>query len=622
MLPDFTLFKMKGYKGHLAALKKVFNREDVDEIINACDAGREGECIFRYIYNYLGCTKPVKRLWINSLTDEAIMAGISVLKDSSEYDGLFAAGYARAKADWIYGMNLSRLYGLKYNANHHVGRVKTPLLSIISERDEQIEAFEKKTYFKLVLDNGAECSRNFDSMEEAEKIKLACEGKTAIVSFVSSEEKKENRPLLYDLSLLQRDANDIYGMTAAAALKTAQSLYEKKLITYSRTDSNYISEDMMILAESIVKCLASYDKGRTDKLLKQGLNLDKRVVNNEKINDHHAIIPTNLIGRLSASELNDRESKIIKLVINRFLSALDKPYTYLEKKYEFDIGGEKFRLTQKTPIEFGWREYTSRNDKTKPTVSYFKNQLVDIGNAEIRECQTKPPAHFTESSLIAVMESIDRRIEDKELKPYVKERGLGTPATRADIIESLISAKYIQRRKRFLIATEFGRKFVSTLPEIIRSPELTAHMEQELTDIEQGRFTEEDFMSEIIENISEVISNDTSEITENNEAEMAAPIGKCPWCGSDVKEGKKAFYCSNGEDCDFFIYKHDKRIGRDYKPDEISELLEKGRVTLRGCISTKGNKYAAVFELDDSGEYVNLKFVDYVKSGGKRNKKE
>ena len=627
MIPDFKLFPLNGYGTQIAFLKKLFMRDDVTEIINACDAGREGECIFRYIYDYLGCTKPVKRLWISSLTDDAIREGMNKLLDSSELDSMFKAGFARAKSDWLFGINLSRYYSLKTNQRHKSGRVKNTVLNIIAEREAQIAAFEKKAYFKVVLDNGAECARTFDTREEAKAVANKCSGKEAIVCFALAEEKKENRPLLHSLTSLQREANETYGMTAAATLKAAQSLYEKKLLTYPRTDSNYIPEDMTDYAESVVKCLASYDKARTDKLLSQGLNFDKRVVNNAKITDHHAIIPTNLIGRLDSTELNDSEKKIVLLVINRFLSALDKPYTYLEKKFEFEVEGEIFRLTVKSPIELGWREYAKKGAEQATVPAYFKNQIVQIESAEVRDCETKPPAHFTEASLLAVMENIDRRIDDKELKTYVKERGLGTPATRAAIIEGLISAKYIYRKKKQLYITDFGRNFVSALPDNIKSPELTAHWEQELADIEQGKCGEEDFMSEIIKNVNDVIENDEApfDATENTAeaaAEQPVEIGKCPWCGSPIREGKKAFYCSNGEDCDFFIYKHDKRIGRNYKASEISELLANGKVTLRGCTSTKGNKYAAVFELDDSGEYVNLKFVEYAKSRKRKPKAE
>lgn len=547
MIPEFRLFALNGYGTQLDMLKKLFCRDDITEIINACDAGREGECIFRYIYQYLGCTMPVKRLWISSLTDDAIREGMANLMDSSYYDNLFSAGFARAKSDWIFGMNLSRYYSLKTGQRHRSGRVKNAVLNIIAQREAQIAAFEKKPYFKVVLDNGAECSRIFDTREEAETVKQKCEGKEMTVCSLIAEEKRENRPQLHSLTSLQREANEIYGMTAASTLRAAQSLYEKKLLTYPRTDSSCISEDMVPHMESMVKCLANYDKARTDKLLSQGLNLDRRVVNNAKITDHHAIIPTNLIGWLNDVELSESEQKIVALVIGRFLSALDKPYTYLEKQYEFEADGEIFCLTTKTPIEPGWREYNRYKAET-PVPVYSKDQKVYVKGVEVRSCETKPPAHFTESSLLAVMENIDRRIEDKELKTYIKTHGLGTPATRADIIEGLIDAKYIRRNKKEIHMTEHGRNFVSVLPENIKSAELTAHWEQMLSDIEQGKCAEEDFMSEIIKNVNEVIeNNETIEITttEHTEDEKNAEIGKCPWCGSNVKEGPKAFFCTN-----------------------------------------------------------------------------
>ncbi len=339
MIPDFKLFALNGYGTQIKMLKELMNREDVTEIINACDAGREGECIFRYIYEYVGCKKPVKRLWISSLTDDAIRDGMNNLLDSSELDNIYVAGFARAKSDWLFGINLSRYFSLISGQHHKSGRVKNAVLNIIADREAQILAFEKKPYYKVVLDNGAECSRTFNSREEAEAVAEKCRGKNAVVSSVIAEEKIENRPLLHSLTSLQREANELYSMTAAATLNAAQSLYEKKLLTYPRTDSNCISEDMKPLVISIVKCLAGYDKNRTDKLLSQGLNLDKRVVNNSKITDHHAIIPTNLIGRLKETEFSEPEKRIVGLVIERFLSALDKPYTYLEKRYDFEVEG-------------------------------------------------------------------------------------------------------------------------------------------------------------------------------------------------------------------------------------------------------------------------------------------
>lgn len=623
IIPEkFKLFPLKGYDDQIKMLGELLAREDVTEVINACDAGREGECIFRYIYNYFGCTKPVKRLWISSLTDESIKRGMENLIDGSEKDNLFSAGFTRAKADWIFGMSLSRLYSILNDDNHKVGRVKTPVLNIIAERDNLIAAFVKKPYFKAILDNGAECENVFDTAERAEEICRKCSGKTATVISAKSENKTENRPLLHSLTSLQREANDVYGMTAADTLKAAQSLYEKKLITYPRTDSNFLSDDMKTLVESIVKCLSEYDEKRVNTLLENGLNIDKRVIDNSKISDHHAIVPTNLIGRLGVTLLNDNEKNIAELVINRFLCALDKPYRYTETRYEFSVEGEIFKLTVKRADEWGWKWYRkvtdSDDEDVQPNITYSKNDTFTADNITVKPCETQPPKRFTESSLLAVMENIDRLICDKDLKGFVKERGLGTPATRASIIEELIAAGYVQRKKKQLVSTEYGRAFAASLPESVKSAELTAHWEQSLSDIENGIGSAVDLLAEIEKTVNSII---TIERGRENRVRVTRKksLGNCPRCGQPVVEGSKGFYCTAGrENCGFFIWGQDKRIGRKYTAAEISELLSSGKVTLKNCVSSKGNRYSAVFEMEDTGQYVNLKLVEFVsKKNGK-----
>lgn len=616
---EFKLLPLKGYGEQIKLLKKLLSRDDVSEVINACDAGREGECIFRYIYNYFGCKKQVKRLWISSLTDESIKQGMANLLEGREKDNLFEAGFTRAKADWILGMSLSRLYSIINGDSHKVGRVKTPVLSIISSRDEAISAFTKRPLYKLLLENGAECVNTFDTSEQAEKVRSKCSGKIVVVSLAKSENKKENRPLLHSLTSLQQEANDIFGMTAADTLKSAQSLYEKKLITYPRTDSNYLSDDMGSLVESIVKCLSGYDGERVQQLQSQGLNIDNRVIDNSKISDHHAIIPTNLIGRISDTALDENEQRIVKLIINRFLSVFDKAYIYTETKYEFLIEDEVFKMTIKTPVEMGWKQYkvnapAELDEDTEKTlsVSYSENDTFTADNITVKQCETKPPKHFTESSLLAVMENIDRLIENKELKGYVKDRGLGTPATRASIIEELISAGYIHRQKKQLISTDYGRAFAASLPENVKSAELTAHWEQALSDVEKGTGKAENLLAEIEKTVSEIIDYEKNRSNHVSVTRKQA-VGNCPRCGKPIIAGDKGFYCSAGRDiCGFFIFKTDKRIGRDYTVAEISELLSSGRVTLNNCTSSKGSKYSAVFSLDDTGKYVNLKLEEFV----------
>ncbi len=353
----FRLFPLKGYSEQISLLGKLMKRDDITEIINACDAGREGELIFRYIYEYFKCKKPFKRLWISSLTEESIKNGMANLIDGAEKDNLYLAGQTRAQADFILGMSLSRLYSILNNDVHRVGRVKTPVLNIIASRDEGIESFVKRPYFKLLMDNGAECEKQFDTVLEAAAAQSELTDKTAVVTLAETKRKTENRPLIHSLTSLQREANDIYGITAADTLKAAQSLYEKKLVTYPRTDSNYLSDDMKTLIESTVKCLESYDSQRVGKLLSEGLNIDGRVIDNSRISDHHGIIPTVVIGKLSQSDLNANEQKIAQLIINRFLSVLDKPYIYDETKYEFTVDGVIFRMTVKKPVQLGWKAY-------------------------------------------------------------------------------------------------------------------------------------------------------------------------------------------------------------------------------------------------------------------------
>lgn len=616
LMPQFRLFPLQGYSEQLRLLKKLLFRADVSEVINACDAGREGEAIFRYIYDFFGCNKPVKRLWISSLTDESIRNGMNNLRDGAEMENLFAAAFTRAKADWIHGMSLSRLYSIVNSDSHKVGRVKTPVLHIIAERDKSIAEFVSKPFFKVMLPNCAECETICDTKEQAEALAAECAEKTVTVTSADTKRKKEERPLLHSLISLQQEANDEYGMTAANTLKAAQSLYEQKLITYPRTDSNYLTDDMKPLVGSIVKCLSGYDAERVQALEAQGLNLDGRVFNNSKVSDHHAIIPTNIIGRLGQTELTDDEQKVAKLVIERFLGVLDQPYLYDETKYVFDVGGIVFRLTMKAPVQLGWRKY--KEQQATPDIHYSAGDTFPANSLTVKEGATKPPKHFTESSLLAVMENIDRLIEDKELKGFVRERGLGTPATRATIIEELISAGYIERSKKLLLATDYGKAFAASLPENVKSAELTARWEQMLSDIEHGEAKPDDLLREIGSTVSEIVQAERQR-TDRTPVTRKVVVGKCPRCGKPVSQNRKGFACAGGRDnCGFFIYGQDKRIGRSYTPAEIRELLSTGKVILKNCTSSKGKKYSAVFVLEDAGQYMNLRLVEFVNDKKRR----
>lgn len=347
-------------------LAKLMNSREIDEIIEATDAGREGECIFRYIYNYVGCKKPVSRLWISSMTEASIRAGFDNLKPASEYDNLYSAGYTRSQIDWLWGMNLSRLYTHYFGGKCSIGRVRTAVLNMLVQREREITGFVKHPYYKLKLDNGAEWfSDDEDSLpdrQSAEKLLEKCRNQPCKVVFLKSQTKKENRPLLFSLTSLQIAANEELGYTAAQTLNTMQSLYEKKLLTYPRTDSNYLTDDMAAILPERVRMLRCFDdmSAAVDWLLADGLNIDSRIINNAKVSDHHAIIPTENIGNAANAELSDDEKAILNLVINRFLIALSPQYEYIETEYVFDVAGESFKCKTKTTKEMGWRRFVNR----------------------------------------------------------------------------------------------------------------------------------------------------------------------------------------------------------------------------------------------------------------------
>ena len=477
IVPEFEFTPVSGAEDCLDALTQNMLSSDVDEIICATDAGREGECIFRYIYDYIGCTKPVKRLWISSLTAESIKQGFNNLLSSSEKDSVYAAGLARNKVDWLFGMNLSRLYSIYCSAKCSVGRVQTAVVNMIVQRDREIAAFVKKPYFKLKLENGAEWFDgevdSFAEQSEAETVKAKCENQLCTVKKVDTTLKKENRPLLFSLTSLQAEANDKLGFSAATTLTIMQSLYEKKLLTYPRTDSNYITDDMAPKLEGLVKKVRFFDEAAADELILTGLNIDTRVVNNAKVSDHHAILPTEYIDKAEKIELTKEEKAILDMVIIRFLAVLSQEYQYNETAVIFDVTGETFRCKYKVPVKLGWKKFYPGDEDNGKAVNYTEGESFEAKNLTISECETQPPKHYTESTLLKAMENIDRRIEDKELSSYVSERGLGTPATRAAIIERIITVGYIKRSGKSLLAEEKGVKLIDILPEGVKNIEMT-----------------------------------------------------------------------------------------------------------------------------------------------------
>lgn len=611
IIPEFEFVPIDNAKDVLSRLDKLMNSTEVDEIICATDAGREGECIFRYIYNYVGCKKPFKRLWISSLTAESIRNGFNHLLPAAAKDNMYAAGITRAKIDWIWGMNMTRLYTKHFGALCSVGRVQTAVVNMIVQRDEEISNFTKKPYFKLKLDNGAEWfsdeQDSFPTRAEAESVKAKCENSPCKVVFVNAKQKKENRPLLFSLTSLQVEANDKLGFSAATTLAVMQSLYEKKLLTYPQTDSSYLTEDMAAVLEERVGMLRVMNEAADD-VLAAGLNIDSRIINNSKVSDHHAIIPTEYIANAAGAELSANEKAVLDMVITRFLAALSPQYEYTETEYVFEVCGEHFKCKTKTPKIFGWKRfYADSGDENAVTIAYAEGHSFEAKDLIISECETQPPKRFTESTLLKSMENIDRRIENKELSEYVSERGLGTPATRAAIIERIIKVGYIERKGKQLLSTDKGRKVISLLPDEIKSIEMTAAMELQLSAIENGTISADEVISAIVSKVKTIINAENSR-EHISLAPPREPIGKCPRCGGNVykfvKDSKTIFYCENSpKSCFFRIFEDDfffTSKGKTITEAIMKKLLLCGKAKISGFKSERtGKTYDAVVSFTD-----------------------
>lgn len=619
IIPDFEFIEIENAQDVFDRLKKYMLSDEIDSIICATDAGREGECIFRYIYSFIGCKKPFERLWISSLTSESIKQGFSSLLPSSDKDKMYEAGLTRSKIDWLWGMNLSRLYSLYSGVACSIGRVQTAVVNMIVLRDSEIEHFVKKPFYKVKLENGAEWfdeeSDSFAEKSAAEAIAAKCRGKICTAKEVKTELKKENRPLLYSLTSLQSDANDKLGFSAKKTLDLIQALYEKKLLTYPRTDSNYITDDMGDILAQRVEQLSFFRNDLVEQLLNSGLNLDSRVVNNSKVSDHHAIIPTENIAAMQTTALSDDEKAMLSMVITRFLAALSSQYEYYETSFTFVCEGETFRLKAKTPFKLGWKAFYQEEKEEENVLHIAQGDTFTADKLIVSECETQPPKHFTESTLLKAMENIDRRIEDKELAEYVSERGLGTPATRAAIIERIIEMQYVERKGKQLLADYKGKKLISILPENVKSIELTAQMEQQLSLIERGEISSDNVISEIINNLNDIIEAEKN----RGHISLAPPkvsLGKCPKCNGEVysytfnKDGKSKmmFYCENSSSkkekpCIFRLYEDDlfwTSKGKKLTESMIKSLLTKGKIKATGLKSEKkGTTYNAVVSLTE-----------------------
>ncbi|MGN0553742.1 MAG: DNA topoisomerase [Oscillospiraceae bacterium] len=618
MFPEFRIFPCGEDTEELRELiSELINRDDVEEIICATDAGREGELIFRHIYNANNCTKPVKRLWCNSMTDEAIREQMKNLPPDSDFDGEYEAALARQKSDWLIGMNLSRLYGILDNFTHHVGRVKTPVLSIIVDRDKEIEKFRKSVTYRLEMDNGAVSEQEYSSKEEAEKILEESRGTDAnVLSAICENNKTKNRPLLHSLTTLQQEANRVYGYTAKEVLEAAQSLYEKKFTTYPRTDCNYISEDMrgqIIRVVSTVGERPEYAQ-RAHGIIGVGLNLDSRVINDKAMegHDHHAILPE--ASTESTASLSEKEKNVYGLIVNRLLCAVDKPYTYTETNYVFWCNDVTYKLKNVKSLELGWKAYdTEANEEKSEEISYAEGSTFTPEDIHIKVCETQPPKHYTDASLLSVMNNIDNRIDDEELKTAVKGKGIGTEATRADVIEELVKAGYVERVKRSIISTKFGKEFIESIPENLKSVERTAEWEQTFTNIKEKGISSDVLIRDVKDFVSSVIrlENNPAHKRKPVEHESAAreAVGICPRCGKNIYEGKLSFYCESGkEGCGFTLWKSDKFL-KDSVTKEKAVRLLKGEAVKMKAESKSGEIYEAEYILEDTDKYVNLKRI-------------
>ena len=599
-------------------VRSLMNDDHVDEIICATDAGREGELIFRLVYEKAGCRKPVRRLWISSMEESAIRKGIHDMKSMSTYDNLYAAALCRAQADWLIGMNATRLYSLLYGPTLHIGRVMTPTLAMLAERENAIDHFEPETFYTVKLDLGHGITAHSDrihDLTEARTLADACNHSSAVITRIEHKRKTENPPLLYDLTTLQRDANRIFGFTAQQTLEYAQFLYEKRMLTYPRTDSRCLTHDMEAKLPELVSRVAGTMP------FAAGLEIAgkaERVINDQKVTDHHAIISTDSMpGRASeiAALIPDMRD-LLNLVCVRLLCALDEPFIWDETTIFVECAGTEFKVKGKQIVQMGWQRIweafrgsiVSRTAENKeehmPAVpsSLTEGMEISLPRAEIAEGKTTPPAHHTEDTILHAMETAG--IED--MPDDTEHKGIGTPATRAVILEKLLETKLVERsgdrRKRVLIPTSKGKALASVLPERLRSAQLTAEWEQRLKRIENGEESPEDFMRDIRAYVQE-LTKDTARV-ENADSlfmPMRQKICACPRCGAAITDRPKGFMCEN-RICGFALWKTGgilKGAEHPLTAGDVKELVEKGSVHKTGLVSAKSHiKYNATLHLD------------------------
>ena len=627
ILPQEWQYAVASDKGkQFKILKDLMHRADVSEVVNACDAGREGELIFRFVYDVAGCKKPMRRLWISSMEESAIKAGFASLKDGKEYDPLYSSALCRAKADWIIGINMTRLFSCLYGKTLNVGRVQTPTLKMLVDRDAAITTFKKEKYYhvRLSLSGVEAASAKIHAAEEAGNLKAACEAAQAVCTSVTREKKTVAPPKLFDLTGLQREANRIYGYTAKQTLDLAQALYEKKLLTYPRTDSSYLTDDMGGTAAQIAALLA----GKLPFM--QGADFTpeiSRLLDSKKVSDHHAIIPTMELAKADLAALPESERNILTLAGARLLMACAAPHIFEAVTAVFSCAGQEFTAKGKTVLAEGWKglerrfmatlkkkadtEDDEENALSLDVPPFAEGQTFDNPQAAVTEHFTTPPKPHNEASLLSAME----RAGNEETDPDAERRGLGTPATRAAIIEKLVKGGFVERKGKQLIPTKSGIELVCVLPEVLTSPQLTADWENNLTQIAKGNADPDSFMTGIETMTRELVSTYPflSDKEKERFKEEKPVIGKCPRCGADIYEGRKNYYCAN-RDCAFTMWKNDRFFEErkvTFSPKIAAALLKDGKAKVKKLYSPKtGKTYDGTILLADTGgKYVNYRIA-------------
>ena len=637
ILPENWKYEVpKDKKTQLALLCRLMKDKRVDSVVCATDAGREGELIFRLVYEYAGCNKPMERLWISSMEDAAIREGFDRLRPGSDYDKLYDAAVCRAGADWLIGINATRLFSVLYGVTLNVGRVMSPTLVLLVQRESDIESFISKPFYvpEITCGGFTASGEKMTERSEAEKIRMDCDHNSAFVRSVEKQVKTIQPPRLYDLTTLQRECNRIYGYTAQQTLDYVQSLYEKKLATYPRTDSQYLTKDMLATAASLILWLRDnmpFGKGCAGEL-----DID-RVTDDSKVTDHHAIIPTVEIAQTDLTELPSGERDVLTLLAVRLLCATTQAHRFETVTAMLDCQGHTFTAKGKTILQSGWKEverihrmsirqseteHRENEDAALPVLK--EGQTFETVSASLREGKTSPPKHYTEDTLLSAMENAGA----EDMPDDAERKGLGTPATRAATLEKLVSAGFVERKKKQLIPTKKGRNLIAVLPDNIKSPILTAEWESMLKQVEHGELSATSFMDQIADMSRTLVKEHTApeerfaDLFPSSKGTVHEAVGVCPRCGAPVYEGKKGFFCDNRE-CSFALWKDNRFFSSKKKSitkSVAAALLKEGRISMSGLYSEKtGKTYDAEVILDDTGgKYVNFKLEFPVKKGRRK----